>query len=65
MKRISVVFNRNQRFFHSSGADPAKQVEGRPGFVIGSRSSGTAEGLLTYDCTCGFVVEIEISSSML
>ena len=65
MKGVSVVFNRNQCLFDRSRADPAKEVEGRACFVIGSRSSGTAEGLLTNDCACGLVVQIEVSSGML
>ena len=61
---VTVIGRRGQCLLDRPRADPAEEVEVGPCLVIGSRSSGTSERLLTNDCACWFVVDVKVAGGI-
>ena len=64
-KWIPVILRSNKRFFDCSWRSPTQQVQGRTRFVVCSRSSCSSERLHSYNSTSRFVIDVEVTSSIL
>src|SRR6478672_1618188 len=60
-ERIGVLRRRRERLLDRSRAHPANEVELRPGLVVRSAGSRTAEGLLAHHRARRLVVDVEVS----
>ena len=59
--RIIHRTGRYEGFFRRSRAGPADEVQNGARFVVGTRSTGAAERLLTNNCAGRFVVDVEVA----
>ena len=59
-KGVSVVFRRNKVLLDGPGRYPAQQVDHGSGLVVGARTAGSSEGLLSHHGSGGLVVNVEV-----
>ena len=63
-ERIPVVPRRAEVLLDRPRADPADQIQLRPGLVVGARRAGAAERLLADDRAGGLVVDVEVAGGI-
>jgi hypothetical protein len=58
---VAPVITGQKLFLDSAGGDPADEVEGSSGLVVGSRHPRSSEGLLAHHSSCALVVDVCMS----